>query len=120
MRDFTDGATNTLLVGESAWNISDYLWSTAASSGPCAGTIRWGFSYWASPYPLATAFTTMAPFNPKVGGSAVLSRFRSDHVEGAVQFAFVDGSVRAIHHSINQATLNALGTRAGREIIGEY
>ena len=30
MRDFTDGSTNTLMVGESAYNLPDYLFSTAA------------------------------------------------------------------------------------------
>lgn len=115
LRDITDGASNTLLVGEAAWNLPDYYFT----SGPCSGQVRWGFSYWSSPYPLATAFTTMAPFNPKRGGSAVLSRFRSEHI-GGVQFAFVDGSVRFVSEQISQSILDAAGTRAGGEVISEY
>ena len=117
MSDILDGSTNTLLFGESAFNISDYLWSSPAA---CAGQQRWGFTYWASPYPLATAFTTMAPFNPKSGGSANLSRFRSDHPGGIVNFTLVDGSVRALSQNISQTVLDALGTRAGGEIIGDF
>lgn len=115
LRDFTDGTTNTLLVGESAWNLPDYMFT----SGSCAGQIRWGFTYWSSPYPLATAFTTMPPFNPKSGGSAMLSRFRSDHT-GVVNFAFADGHVRFLSQNIDQSVLDSLGTRSGGEIVGEY
>ena len=116
MRDIIDGTSSTLLIGESDWNLPDYLYT----SGPCAGQQRWGFTYWASPYPLATAFTTMAPFNPKSGGSAVLSRFRSDHPGGVVGFTLCDGSSRFIGENIDQTVLNALGTRAGREVVGEF
>ncbi len=115
MRDIVDGTSNTLLAGEAAWNLRDYLFT----SGPCAGQIRWGFSYWSSPYPLATAFTTMAPFNPKSGGAGVLSRFRSEHIGGS-QFALVDGSVRFVSENISQSILDAAGTRFGGETIDEF
>jgi prepilin-type N-terminal cleavage/methylation domain-containing protein len=116
MRDIVDGTSSTLLIGESDWNLPDYLYT----SGPCTGQQRWGFTYWASPYPLATAFTTKAPFNPRSGGSAVLSRFRSDHPRGVVGFTLCDGSSRFISENIDQAVLNALGTRYGREVVGEF
>jgi hypothetical protein len=115
MRDITDGTSNTLMVGEAAWNLPDYLFT----SGPCAGQVRWGFSYWSSPYPLATAFTTMAPFNPRRGGAAVLSRFRSEHIGGS-QFALVDGSVKFVSENISQMILDAAGTRAGGEVLNEF
>ncbi len=115
MRDFTDGTSNTIVAGESAWNIPDYL----ITSGSCTGQIRWGFTYWASPYPLSTAFTIQPPFNPKSGGSAVLSRFRSDHT-GVVNFLFGDGRVRFLSENIDHTVLAALGTRAGGEVTGDY
>ncbi len=117
LADILDGSSNTLLAGESAWNFPDYLFT----SGPCNGQVRWGFSYWASPYPLATAFSTMAPFNPKIrdGDSARLSHFRSDHQDGTVCFVLCDGSVRFITQNIDQTILDALATRAGGEKIGE-
>lgn len=118
MSDIIDGASQTLLAGESAWNFPDYLFS----SGPCAGQVRWGFTYWSSPYPLATAFTTMPPFNPKTvsGDASRLAHFRSDHQDGVVDFLLCDGSVRFLSQNINQNVLNALATRAGAEVIGDF
>jgi prepilin-type N-terminal cleavage/methylation domain-containing protein len=115
IRDLLDGTSNTLLIGESDWNLLDYKFT----SGPCNGQVRGGFTYWSSPYPLATAFTSMPPFNPKNGGSAVLSRFRSDH-PGMVSFCLCDGSARQVSENIDQKILDALATRAGGEVIGEY
>jgi prepilin-type N-terminal cleavage/methylation domain-containing protein len=114
--DILDGTSNTLLLGESAWNLSDYLFA----SGPCSGQKRFGFTYWSSPYPLATAFTTLPPFNPKSGGSAVLSRFRSDHAGSVVGFSLSDGSCRYLSGTISQQVLDALATRAGGETVGEF
>lgn len=114
--DIRDGTTNTLMVGEAAWNLKDYLFT----SGPCSGQVRWGFTYWSSPYPSATAFSTLPPFNPSSGGSSMTSHFRSDHQGGIVGFTLCDGSVRFISQNINQATLDALATRAGSEVVGEF
>ncbi|MDZ4686745.1 MAG: DUF1559 domain-containing protein, partial [Planctomycetaceae bacterium] len=78
-----------------------------------------GFTYWASPYPLSTAVTLMPPFNPRSGGSANLSRFRSDHT-GVVGMLFSDGHVQYLSENIDQNVLNALGTRGGSETFGEF
>lgn len=117
MRDIVDGTSRTLLAGESAWNFADYTFT----SGPCNGQVRWGFSYWSSPHPLATAFTTQAPFNPKSmsGDANRLSRFRSEHM-GVVGFVLCDGSARYVSENIDQKVLNALGTRAGAETFGDF
>lgn len=116
-RDVIDGLSTTLLVGESAWNFPDYLFS----SGPCSGQVRFGFTYWSSPYPLATLFTTRGPFNPKRmdGDQTRLASFRSDHVGGA-HFLFGDGSVRFVGESVDRNLLNSLATRGGSEVIGEF
>ncbi|QDU96480.1 DUF1559 family PulG-like putative transporter [Lignipirellula cremea] len=111
--DMIDGTSTTLMVGEAAWNIPDYNFS----SGPCSGQTRWGFSYWSSPYPLATGFSTLYPMNPRSGGSAVLSAFRSDH-PGMVQYCFVDGSTTSLSENLSKAVFDALGSREGEEVLG--
>ncbi len=117
MRDLIDGASNTLLAGESAWNFADYTFT----SGPCNGQIRWGFTYWSSPYPLATAFTTLGPFNPRKrdGDSNRLANFRSEHI-GVVNMLLGDGSVRYLSENIDHGLLDALATRNGGEVIGSF
>lgn len=117
MRDLTDGASTTFLAGESAWNFSDYLFT----SGPCAGQVRWGFTYWSSPYPLATAFSTRGPFNPRKldGDSSRLSSFRSEHA-GVVNMLMCDGSARYVSENIDHGLLNAAATRSGAEVIGSF
>lgn len=109
-----DGTSNTLLAGESHWNFKDYLFT----SGPCAGQIRGGFTYWSSPYPLATAFTTRGTFNPGMmaGDSSRLSNFRSNH-PGGVNMANVDGSVRFWAETVSHLVLDAAATRDGGEVV---
>jgi prepilin-type N-terminal cleavage/methylation domain-containing protein/prepilin-type processing-associated H-X9-DG protein len=109
-----DGTSNTLMVGESHWNFKDYTFT----SGPCNGQVRGGFSYWSSPYPLATAFTTRGPFNPKqmAGDSTRLSNFRSLH-PGGVNMAYVDGSIHYLPETIDHLLLDALATRDGGESL---
>jgi prepilin-type N-terminal cleavage/methylation domain-containing protein/prepilin-type processing-associated H-X9-DG protein len=112
-----DGTTNTLLAGESHWGFTDYLFTF----GPCAGSVRGGFSYWSSPYPLATAFTTRGPFNPQTmaGDSTRLANFRSSH-PGGVNMVLCDGSVRFFQQTISSAILNAMATRKGGETVNSY
>lgn len=116
-RDCTDGLSSTLMFGESAWNFPDYTFT----SGPCLGQVRYGFTYWSSPYPLSTLFSTQGPFNPKrlEGDSTRLASFRSDHTGGA-HFALGDGSVRFVSENIDHTLLSSLATRAGGETVGDY
>jgi prepilin-type N-terminal cleavage/methylation domain-containing protein len=112
-----DGTSNTFMLGESHWNFKDYLWGSAPPT-PCSGEVRGGFTYWSSPYPLATAFTTRGPFNPKsmAGDSTRLSNFRSNH-PGIVNLANVDGSVRTVGETIDHLILDAMATRDGGETL---
>ena len=86
----------------------------------CSGQVRGGFSYWSSPYPLATVFTTRGPFNPKsmAGDSTRLSNFRSNHPRG-VNMANVDGSIRFVGETIDHASSDAAATRAGGEVTAQ-
>jgi prepilin-type N-terminal cleavage/methylation domain-containing protein/prepilin-type processing-associated H-X9-DG protein len=114
LASITDGASNTFLVGESHWAFRDYLFT----SGPCTGQVRAGFTYWSSPYPLSTQFSTQNPFNPVAlaGDPRRLASFRSNHPGGA-NFLLVDGSVRFWATSVNPDILRAASTRAGGEVI---
>jgi len=120
-RDMIDGTTNTLLIGETAYNLPDYLFT----SGSCNGQSRYSFTYWANPYPGSTACTTQYAFNPHdirddgLYDPNWVRSFRSDHV-GGVQFTLVDGSVRFISENIDAETLDALATRNGGEVVGEF
>lgn len=120
-RDFLDGTTNTLMIGETAYNLPDYKFR----SGNCAGESRYSFSYWANPFPGSTACTTQYDFNPRdiaddgIFDSNWTRSFRSDHV-GGVQFTLSDGSVHFISDNIDADLLDALATRAGGEVVGEF
>jgi prepilin-type N-terminal cleavage/methylation domain-containing protein/prepilin-type processing-associated H-X9-DG protein len=116
----TDGTSNTVMVGE-------VLPSNAADSnfwmfnGAYAGTtVPLGFnsntvvpsgsnncnsSTWQSP---------SAPVGCRFGSSA--KGFISLHPGGA-NFTFGDGSVRFVKNSVNFRTYNALGSRAGAEVL---
>jgi hypothetical protein len=119
--DLTDGSSNTIMVGETAYNLPDYKFS----SGPDAGKSRFSFTYWCNPYPGSTVCTTQYAFNPKdklgdgIWDSNWVRSFRSDHLAG-VHFALCDGSVRMIQSNINRTLLDGLATRNGGETISDY
>lgn len=122
-RDITDGTSTTLMIGETAYNLPDYKFTSSSSS--CNGQSRYGYTYWANPYPGSTVCFTSSDFNPhdiaddSVFDSSWRKSFRSDHV-GGVQFVFVDGSVHFISENIDASLLDALATRNGGEVIGEF
>ncbi len=120
-RDFTDGTTTTLMIGETAYHLPDYKFR----SGSCAGEPRYSFTYWSVPYPGSTACTTKYAFNPHdqqddgIYDPGWTQSFRSDHL-GGVQFTFADGSVHFISENIDADILDGLSTRNGGEVIGEF
>jgi prepilin-type N-terminal cleavage/methylation domain-containing protein len=119
--DFPDGTSSTLLIGETAYNLPDYKFTT----GNCAGQSRYSFTYWANPFPGSTACTTQYDFNPRdFEGDGIFDQnwtrsFRSDHV-GGVQFTITDGSVRFLSENIDARLLDSLATRAGGEVVSEW
>ena len=120
-RDFFDGSSNTIMIGETTYNLPDYLFS----SGNCAGTSRFSFTYWSNPFPGSTGITTQYAFNPKdfpgdgIFNSGWVRSFRSDHV-GGLQFLFADGSVHFVTESLAASIVDALVTRSGREILDDF
>jgi prepilin-type processing-associated H-X9-DG protein len=124
LADITDGSSSTFLFGERYHRDPECdrrLPITWPTIGPLiAGWGKWGF------VARGTANVTLhtaAPINYKVptGGdrSTVEDRicaFGSGHPGGA-NFAFADGSARFVRETIPDATLQALSTRAGSEVV---
>jgi prepilin-type N-terminal cleavage/methylation domain-containing protein len=107
-RDVTDGTTNTIAMGERGVP-NDLYWGfficgfgnvNGVGDGDNLNTTKFGF----------------APGLPD--GNHNL-HFWSYHAGGG-HFKMADGSVRFVGYSINFATLQALSTRRGGEIIGEF
>ena len=61
-------------------------------------------------------FETLLRLNQLGGGGKCLS---ATHI-GLCHFALCDGSVRAISENIAATAYNALGTRSGSELIGDF
>lgn len=116
IRDITDGTTNTILCGEWNYQLEDYLWS-GFSCAAKAGQSRWGSHRWGGGYPGVALGDTSGALN--VNSAANRLTWRSDH-PGGVQILLADGSVRFISENINAGTLDALSTKAGGEVVGEF
>jgi len=110
MRDVTDGTSGTLLVGEvTGGQRGDFecnYWSVANHSDTGNGingvnTTPGGFKGW------------------KTNDQARLQSFSSYHI-GGCHFLMADGSVHFISENISSTTLQALATRSGQEVPGEF
>jgi prepilin-type N-terminal cleavage/methylation domain-containing protein/prepilin-type processing-associated H-X9-DG protein len=116
MTDVLDGTSNTIAVGESNYRIPDYLWS----SGPNAGQVRGGLAAWPWGYPGYSMASTLLPQNIHTDTSVSyidrLQSFRSDH-SGGCNYLMGDGSVRFLSDSVPLTAFQALGSRAGGEVI---
>ena len=123
--DVTDGASDTLFVGERSSNLAYATWTGAVTGGqvpPKAANPR-GYGPEGAPV-LVLGHTGDAADNPPhTPNSAVnhVDDFWSEHPQG-VNFLFVDGSVRQINDTISPQIWWALGTRAGGETdsVGNY
>jgi prepilin-type N-terminal cleavage/methylation domain-containing protein/prepilin-type processing-associated H-X9-DG protein len=126
LADITDGTSNTLLFGERYHRDPEYdrrwpvVWPVV---GPMASWGKWGAVANQGAMGNVT-LSTPVQINYQVpsGGdfSTVENRvcaFGSGHAHGA-NFAFADGSVRFLSESTPLATLQALSTRAGEEVVG--
>lgn len=98
LADISDGASNTLTVGERSHRGARTTWVGAVTGADSAAGLVLGD-------------TRTAPNSP----FADEDDFGSPHTQGA-HFLLADGSVRGILNSISPAVWSALATRAGGEV----
>jgi prepilin-type N-terminal cleavage/methylation domain-containing protein/prepilin-type processing-associated H-X9-DG protein len=103
--DVTDGASQTLQVGERAHGLGPATWVGAVPG--------------AEVYPYNSSNATLGHTGECNGpaGPTELNQFSSRH-GGGVNFLFVDGHVQFLTAAVSQAVYQALTTRAGGEPVG--
>jgi prepilin-type N-terminal cleavage/methylation domain-containing protein/prepilin-type processing-associated H-X9-DG protein len=120
LRSITDGASNTIVVGE-------YTTTTGDSH-----RAFWAYTYWewslssvspGRPWTLLPSYDECASIDQKNGGNGNHSpckRGWSSLHTGGINFLFCDGSVRLIPRTINMDVLAALATVDGGESVGDF
>lgn len=117
MRDILDGTTTTLMVGERSQKWCEATWVGAVTNAkmfPPAGSPAVPVTENAAG--MVLGHTSDGP--PSAPGTEC-NEFSSLHVGGA-QFLFADGHVQFVSTSINEAIFQALSTRAGGEVTGDF
>ncbi|MBX6313672.1 MAG: DUF1559 domain-containing protein [Isosphaeraceae bacterium] len=121
VRDFVDGTSNTIAVGETAYN-NDGKWY-GVQVGRCSG-FNSSFNVWTITLRHGTNFR--GPKNPpntlpgigiSSGGICGMNGAFGSRHPGGVNFLFADGSVRFMKNSININTYRGICTRNGNEVI---
>lgn len=117
LRDITDGLTSTLFIGE-------------RTNGPLPGTTSGGHSVFETAW--CAAVRDVADPTDDHGHMVLFeTQFRPNQLgtddkglsaphAGICQFALGDGSVRAISETIDADIYNALATRSGGEVVGDF
>jgi len=138
-RQFTDGLSSTLAVGELPHIIKGFnttkvnsvsigttavpstgftAWGADDGDYFCEGTTNVRINTLSGPYYARTMIGNTAQLRDVIFNSPNFS-FRSTHPGGA-QFTLCDGSVRFIQENINMPTYKALGSKDGGETVGDY
>jgi prepilin-type N-terminal cleavage/methylation domain-containing protein len=111
MVSISDGTANTLMISEKRLDTRNYF------SGDWHDDAGWGDGW----DPDVIRYTGQAiGRNPQRDAQGVSGYdFGSVHPSGIVAL-MADGSVRTISYSVDPATFNALGTRDGGEVLGNF
>jgi prepilin-type processing-associated H-X9-DG protein len=108
LAQFGDGTSNTLLISEKRLDSRNYI------TGDWHDDCGWGDGW----DPDVVRYTGYIPQRDSPGGVSGYE-FGSAHGTG-INALMSDGSVRNIAYGISPTTFNALGTRAGGEVIGNF
>jgi prepilin-type N-terminal cleavage/methylation domain-containing protein/prepilin-type processing-associated H-X9-DG protein len=128
---FTDGLSNTIVVGERSSNHAPATWTGAVTGGRCPA---WMAAQPPSPYspPPSPAYD-----NADFGEALIFAHCNASHLPnadfpvfdpdvfysfhvGGAQFLMGDGSVRFISSYVDGPTYQSLATIAGGEAVGDY
>jgi prepilin-type N-terminal cleavage/methylation domain-containing protein len=113
--DIRDGLSNTFFVSERATSMSFTTWTGAVTKGTVPSIRSPGDFEQAAALVLGHCGPHL-PNDNIVTDADALSSF---HAAG-VHFLFGDGSIHFIGSSISQQVYDALASRAGREVVGDY
>jgi prepilin-type N-terminal cleavage/methylation domain-containing protein/prepilin-type processing-associated H-X9-DG protein len=117
--DITDGTSNTLFVGERAWKRSPHTTWVGAVTGSANPPLVSGYDFEGPPTLCLTNTGEAADGRVPNNAFGHVEDTTSNHIQG-VNFLLCDGSVRVIQNTINPFAWEALGTRNGGEVIGDY
>ena len=116
-QDVRDGLSTTFFVGERGTNMSFASWTGAVVNGFVPSVRSPGTDNYEDSAALVLAHCgPHLPNDPFVTDADATSSF---HV-GGVHFLLGDGGVRFVSSSISQTVYDALATRAGGEVVGEF
>jgi prepilin-type N-terminal cleavage/methylation domain-containing protein/prepilin-type processing-associated H-X9-DG protein len=113
--DITDGLSNTLFVGERCTSMSYTTW-TGAVPGAVVISQRDPNGIEGAAALVLSHCGPHLPNNPEVTDADATASF---HPQG-VNFLLGDGSVRSIGNTIAVSVYDALASRAGGEVVGDY
>ncbi len=119
--DITDGASQTLLIGERSRNVCDATWVGAIPSVTICTKPNWGIRDCATSNVMVMANT--GPWenerwvNTPNHKNSKTHYFWSLH-PGGCNFLMGDGSVRFIKETVDPKAFSALATREGGEVVG--
>ena len=123
----SDGSSNTICVGESRTDprfvkdgqAMDYWYIGSPTADPCRCDGCTGGTEFSELVGATYTPMNINKLDPTTAGRLIELSFGSYHPGGAT-FGFSDGSTHFIADSIDIVTYQALGSRDGGEVVGEY